>query len=141
MRQERFTEQAQQAIQASQQLAMQYKHSQWDVEHILMALLIQQHGLLGEILKEMAVNIEAVRDQLDEALNKTPKVAFQSGQIYATPRIGQVMQKADEEAQRLKDDFISVEHLFVGILSDEQGDAAKILAGGGGARHKRHHPP
>jgi ATP-dependent Clp protease ATP-binding subunit ClpC len=131
VKQERFTEQAQQAIQASQQLAMQYKHSQWDVEHILMALLIQQHGLLGEILKEMDVDIESVRNQLDELLAKTPKVAYQTGQIYATPRIAQVMQKADEEARRLKDDFISVEHLFVGILSEEQGDAAKILAGAG----------
>jgi len=131
MKQERFTEQAQQAIQASQQLAMQYKHSQWDVEHILMALLIQQHGLLGEILKEMQVDIESVRNQLDEVLSQTPKVAYQTGQIYATPRIAQVMQKADEEAQRLKDDFISVEHLFIGILADDKGDAAKILAGAG----------
>ena len=131
MKQERFTEQAQQAIQASQQMAMQYKHSQWDVEHILMALLIQQHGLLGEILKEMDVDVEKVRNELDEVLTKTPKVAYQTGQIYATPRIAQVMQKADEEALRLKDDFISVEHLFVAILADEQGDAARIMMGAG----------
>ncbi|MCJ7605804.1 MAG: ATP-dependent Clp protease ATP-binding subunit [Dehalococcoidales bacterium] len=131
MKQERFTEQAQQAIQASQQMAMQYKHSQWDVEHILMALLIQHQGLVGEILKEMNVDIEAARNQLDEVLSKTPKVAYQTGQIYATPRTAQVMQKADEEAQRLKDDFISIEHLFIGILSDEKGDATKILAGAG----------
>ena len=110
---------------------MQYKHSQWDVEHILMALLIQQQGLLGEILKEMDVDVEKVRNELDEVLTKTPKVAYQTGQIYATPRIAQVMQKADEEALRLKDDFISVEHLFVAILSDEQGDAAKIMLGAG----------
>jgi len=136
MRQERFTEQAQQAIQMSQQMAMQLKHSQWDVEHILMALLVQQEGLVREILQEMGVNIDAVRNQLDEVLQKTPKVGYQTGQIYATPRIAQVMQTADEEAKRLKDDFISVEHIFIGILSDEQGDAARILAGAGVTKEK-----
>ena len=62
MRQERFTEQAQEALQASQQMAMQYKHSQWDVEHILLALLIQRQGLVGEILKELNVDIDDTRN-------------------------------------------------------------------------------
>ena len=53
MKQEKFTEQAQDAISASQQLAMQFHHSQWDVEHILLALLLQQRGLVGDILKEL----------------------------------------------------------------------------------------
>ena len=61
MRQERFTEQAQEAIQISQQMAMQFKHSQWDVEHILLALLVQRQGLVGEILKELKVNTDVIR--------------------------------------------------------------------------------
>jgi ATP-dependent Clp protease ATP-binding subunit ClpC len=127
MRQERFTEQAQEAIQASQQMAMQYKHSQWDVEHILLALLIQKQGLVGEILKELNVEVEAVRNQAEEALEKTPKVEYQTGQIYATPRIAQLMQKADEEANRLKDEFISTEHLLIAMVSADKGEAARIL--------------
>ena len=53
---------------------------------------------------------------MEDALKNTPKVAYQTGQIYATPRIAQVMQKADEEANRLKDEFISTEHLFIAIV-------------------------
>jgi ATP-dependent Clp protease ATP-binding subunit ClpC len=136
MRQERFTEQAQEAIQTSQQMAMQFKHSQWDVEHILLALLVQRQGLVGEILKELKVNTDIIRGKVEEALQNTPKVAFQTGQIYATPRIAQVMQKADEEANRLKDEFISTEHLFIAIVSDDKGDAAKILHSAGITQEK-----
>ncbi len=136
MRQERFTEQAQEAIQASQQMAMQYKHSQWDVEHILLALLIQQQGLVGEILKELKVNVETIRNKVEEALEKTPQAAYQMGQIYPTPRIAQLMQKAYEEAQRLKDDFISTEHLFIAMVSETKGEAADILHNAGITQEK-----
>jgi ATP-dependent Clp protease ATP-binding subunit ClpC len=127
MRQERFTEQAQEAISASQQLAMQYQHSQWDVEHILLALLLQKQGLVGDILKELNVDVEAIRNQVEATLDKTPKVAYQTGQIYATPRIGMLMSKADEEANRLKDEFISTEHLLIAMVSSDKGEAASIL--------------
>ncbi len=136
MRQERFTEQAQEALQASQQMAMQYKHSQWDVEHILLALLIQRQGLVGEILKELKVDIDAIRNRVEEILESTPKVAYQTSQIYATPRIAQLMQKGDEEAQRLKDDFISTEHLLIAMVSDTKGEAADILHNAGITQEK-----
>jgi len=131
MRQERFTEQAQDAIQASQQLAMQFKHSQWDVEHILLALLMQQQGLVGDILKELNVDVEAIRNKVEAVLEKTPKVTYETGQIYATPRIAQLMSRADEEANRLKDEFISTEHLLIAMVSDDKGEAANILHSAG----------
>ena len=131
MRQERFTEQAQEALQASQQLAMQFKHSQWDVEHILLALIMQRQGLVGEILTEIKVDADAIRNRVEEALERTPKVSYQTGQIYATPRIAMVMQKAEEEARRLKDEFISTEHLLIAMVSENKGEAAQILHGAG----------
>ncbi len=136
MRQERFTEQAQEAINASQKLATQFKHSQWDVEHILLALLMQQQGLVGDILKELNVEVETVRNQVEEALEKTPKVTYDTGQIYATPRIAQLMNRADGEAKRLKDEFISTEHLLIAIISDDKGEAAKILQSAGITQEK-----
>ena len=136
MKQERFTEQAQEAIQTSQQMAMQFKHSQWDVEHILLALLIQRQGLVGEILKELNVNVDTIRNQLEETLQKTPKVAYQTGQIYATPRIAKLMQTADEEANRLKDEFISTEHLLIAMVADDKGDASKLLHSAGVTQEK-----
>ena len=136
MRQERFTEQAQEALQASQQMAVQYKHSQWDVEHILLALLIQRQGLVGEILKELNVDIDAMRNHVEEVLTKTPQVTYQTGQIYATPRIAMLMQKAEEEARRLKDEFISTEHLLIAMVSDDKGEAASILHNAGITQEK-----
>jgi ATP-dependent Clp protease ATP-binding subunit ClpC len=136
MRQERFTEQAQEALQASQQMAMQFKHSQWDVEHILLALLVQRQGLVGEILKEINVDAEMMRNRVEEALERTPKVSYQTGQIYATPRIAMLMQKAEEETKRLKDEFISTEHLLIAMVSDNKGEAAGILHNAGVTQEK-----
>jgi ATP-dependent Clp protease ATP-binding subunit ClpC len=130
MKQEKFTEQAQEAIQASQQLAMQFKHSQWDVEHILLALLKQQQGLVKDILSEVNVDVEAVQREVEAALEKTPKITHETGQIYATPRITQLMNKANEEADRLKDEFISTEHLLISLVSVE-GDSATVLQNSG----------
>jgi len=127
MRQERFTELAQEALAASQELVRQYKHSQWDVEHILLALLQQEKGLVGDILKELSIDVEAVRQELESALGRVPKVTYDTGQIYATPRVGQLIKTANDEADRLKDEFISTEHLLIAIIGEEKGEAATIL--------------
>jgi len=127
MRQERFTELAQEALTASQELVRQYKHSQWDIEHILLALLQQEKGLVGDILKELSIDMEAVRQELESALEKVPRVAYNTGQIYATPRVAQILKTANDEADRLKDEFISTEHLLIAIIGEEKGEAAKIL--------------
>ena len=131
MQQERFTELAQEALATSQELVHQYHHSQWDVEHILLALLRQEKGLVGDILREFKVDVEAVRPPVETALEKTPKVAFRTGQIYATPRIAQLLKSASDEADRLKDEFISTEHLLIAIVGEEKGEAASILKGFG----------
>jgi ATP-dependent Clp protease ATP-binding subunit ClpC len=127
MKQERFTEQAQEALAASQELVREYKHSQWDVEHILLALLQQEKGLVGDIFAELGVDLEAVKQEVSAALEKTPKVSYDSGQLYATPRIANLIKAADEEARRLKDDFIGTEHLLIAIAGEQKGEAAEIL--------------
>jgi ATP-dependent Clp protease ATP-binding subunit ClpC len=132
MRQDRFTEQAQQAIATSQELVQQMQHSQWDVEHILLALLMQREGLVGEILKELNIDVESSRNQVETALDKAPKVSFESGQqIYATPRIAMLFKKAEEEAGRLKDEYISTEHILIAIVAEQKGEAARILKSAG----------
>jgi len=131
MRQERFTEQAQEALALSQELVRQYKHNQWDVEHILLALLQQERGLVGDILRDLGVEVDAVKRQVEAVLERAPKIAYETGQIYATPRIAQLMNRADEEANRLKDELIATEHLLVAIASEGTGQAAGILKGFG----------
>ena len=131
MRQGRFTEQAQEALAASQELVRHYHHSQWDVEHILLALLQQEKGLVGDILKELGVDVEAVRQQVEAALGKTPRIAYEAAQLYATPRIAQLLEAAAAEADRLKDEFIGTEHLLIAIAGEQKGEAASILRGFG----------
>ncbi len=127
MKQERFTEQAQEAMALSQEIVQQYKHNQWDVEHILLALLRQERGLVGEILRDLGIDVNAVRQQVENVLERFPKVSYQSGQIYATPRVGELFKNADDEANRLKDEFIGTEHILIAITGEEKGTAAGIL--------------
>jgi len=131
MKQEKFTEQAQDAISASQQLAMQFHHSQWDVEHILLALLLQQRGLVGDILKELNANVDTIRGQVEAALGKMAKVTYQTGQIYATPRTAQLFQSAEQVAEEWKDELVATEHLLIAITREETGEAARILKNSG----------
>jgi ATP-dependent Clp protease ATP-binding subunit ClpC len=127
MMKERFTEQAQEALALSQELVRHYHHSQWDVEHILLALLQQEKGLVGDILKELGVNVEAVKQQVEAVLEKSPHLTYEKAQIYATPRITQLLQAAAAEADRLKDEFIGTEHLLIAIAGEERGEAASIM--------------
>jgi ATP-dependent Clp protease ATP-binding subunit ClpC len=117
MKRERFTEQAQEALSLSHEIVRQYHHNQWVVPHILLALLQQERGLVGDILKELEINIEAVRQQVETSLDKVPKVTYATGQIYTTPSVTQLLTKAGEEANRLKDELIGTEHLFIAIVA------------------------
>ncbi len=136
MRQERFTEMAQEAIALSQQLLQEYNHNQWDVEHVLYGLLMQEKGLVGEILKELNIDIDRVKQQVNSVLENIPKVSYATGQIYATPRIQSLFNNADAEAKRLQDEFISTEHLLIGIVSEGKGEAFNILSRLGADKEK-----
>jgi ATP-dependent Clp protease ATP-binding subunit ClpC len=127
MRPERFTEQAREVLATSQSIASRYHHVQWDVEHVLLALLGQEGGLTLQILEKMGVDVEAVRKRVEDSLERAPKAAHESSQIYATPRIARLMDNADREAERLKDDFISTEHLLIAVAGEVKGEAATIL--------------
>ena len=131
MRQERFTEQAWDAITSSQQLVGQFRHNQWDVEHIFLTLLRQERGLVGDILRDLGVNVEAVQREAEATLEKIPKITYEVGQIYATPRIAALFSAADAESRRLQDEFIGTEHLLIAIAGEEKGEAAGILGRSG----------
>jgi len=127
MRPERFTEQAREILAVSQGITSRYHHVQWDVEHILLALLEQEGGLTSQILGRLGANVEAVKKRVEDSLDRAPKATQESAQIYATPRIARLMDNAAREADRLKDDFISTEHLLIAIAAEGSGEAATIL--------------
>jgi ATP-dependent Clp protease ATP-binding subunit ClpC len=136
LRPERFTEQAQEVLAASQELLRRYRHNQWDVEHILLALLEQEKGITRDILQMLGVDVEAVKQRVVATLESFPKVAYEAGQIYATPRIAALLENANKEADRLKDEFVSTEHLLIAIAGETRGEAATILAESGVSQEK-----
>ena len=125
---ERFTEQAQEVLAASQELVRRYHHSQWDVEHILLALLEQEKGVTQDILQQLGVDVEAMKRRVEAIIEAFPKMAYEGTQIYATPRIPRLLESAGHEADRFKDEFVSTEHLLIAIAGETRGEAATILA-------------
>ena len=130
MKFEQFTEKAKEAIALAQDILIEYHHNQLDVEHLLLALLRQPEGLVPQILSRCNVAPEVVRRELEEALQRFPQIYYQGGQeiqIYLTPRAKSVLDGAEEEAKRLKDVYVGVEHLFVAIVREEDGVSYRIL--------------
>jgi ATP-dependent Clp protease ATP-binding subunit ClpC len=136
LRPERFTEQAQEVLAASQELVRRYRHNQWDVEHVLLALLEQEKGVTRDILQMLGVDIDVVKKRVGATLESFPKIAYEATQIYATPRISALLENANREADRLKDEFVSTEHLLIAIAGETRGEAATILAESGVTQEK-----
>ncbi len=117
----RLTEKTQEALQAAQSEALRRNNQQVDVEHLLAALLAQQGGLAVSILKRAGVNAETLAAQLNSELDRLPKVTGPGGapdQIYVTQRLNKLFTKAEDEAKKLKDDFISVEHFLLAATEE-----------------------
>ena len=127
LRPENFTDQAREAIGASQELLRQLQHSQWDSEHILMALLDQDKGVAIDIMTEMGVYVDGIKTKLTAILGKVPKVSSQTNQIFVTPRVEALLNRSKVEADRLGDDFIGTEHLFIALTQEDQGGVAEVL--------------
>ncbi|HMM28817.1 MAG TPA: AAA family ATPase [Aggregatilineaceae bacterium] len=134
MRFDRFTERAQDAAVRAYEILQRYAHNQVDTEHMLLALLEQPDGVIPQILEKMSVDQEAIRQRLDEVLRASPKAAIYgggAGQVFITPRVKRVVDVANEEANHLKDEYISTEHLFLAILTERRTAVARILADAG----------
>ncbi len=127
MRPEKFTEQAREVIATSQEIAIGYRHSQWDVEHLFLALLRQEGGIAARILEKLGIDLEALKGRVQEVLDNAPQMSQAGAQIYATPRIANLMQNAAGEAKQFKDDFISVEHLLIALAGETSGETAAIM--------------
>jgi ATP-dependent Clp protease ATP-binding subunit ClpB len=117
----RFTEKLQQAMRAAQSKATRYGHQQLDVEHLLLSLLEQEGGLALSILTRAGVNAEGLRARLEQELDRMPKVSGPSGppdQVYVTGRLNRLLTMAEDEAKKLKDEYISVEHVLLASVDD-----------------------
>lgn len=134
MRFDRFTERAQEAAQRSAEIIQRYGHNQIDSEHILLSLIEQPQGVVPQLLEILKVDAEALTERLDYVLRTSPKANIfggGAGQIFITPRVKRIVDLANQEANRLKDEYISTEHLFLAILSERNTPATRLLEGAG----------
>ncbi len=124
---ENFTESAQEVLGDSQQLVRQYRHAQWDLEHVFLALLQQEEGVPLQILKELSLDPVVMRTELGVALETSPRLDYEPSQIYPTPRAARLLENAKGESERLKDDYIGTEHLFIAVIQERTGESAELL--------------
>ena len=126
-----FTDRAQEALRNAQEIVQQKRHSQLDVEHILLALLKPRDGLISKIIEKLNGDPRLLARRLDDQLNSSPRLySSYSGlaQIHISMRAQRVVSAAAEEAAKLNDEFIGVEHLFLAITAERGGTAARLLS-------------
>ncbi|MCX5902004.1 MAG: AAA family ATPase [Proteobacteria bacterium] len=127
MRLDKLTIKSQEALQEAEHLAEKYQHQQIEPEHLLEAALKQDGGIAEPMLKKLGADPAIILNRLDAALKKLPKVSG-TAETYISPRTKKVLDAAFKEAQRLNDEFVSIEHLLIGIAEERGSEAAKILS-------------
>lgn len=119
----KFTQRSQAAVQDAQARAVKSNHTEVDADHLAVSLIEQENGLITKLLTKLEIDPKAMTAQIERELSKRPRVTgpgLEAGKVFITQRLGQILVKAEEEAKRLKDEYVSVEHLVLAML-DEPG--------------------
>ncbi len=133
MRFDRFTEKAQEAAMRAYEILQRYKHTQVDTEHVFLALAEQGDGTVSQIFEKLNVPVDSITHKLEAILENSPKTgampygATPTAQVFITPRLKRVMDVANDEAKKLNDEYISTEHIFLGVASERNTPSATIL--------------
>ena len=119
MNAQKFTQKSLEAIQDAQDIAIQYQNMNIEQEHLLLALVQQENGLIPQLLKKMNVNVDSVKNTLEDFIAKLPKVSGsgrQANTVYLTPNVDKTLTEAENHAKRMKDEYVSVEHIMLALL-------------------------
>ncbi len=129
MRFDKFTLKAQEIIQTSQQLAERFAHQQIEPEHVVRAILEQQEGVIPPLLGKIGADQNQLMQSFEAVLEKIPRISGAgAGQAYISPRSKAVMDKAFIEAEQMKDEFVSLEHILLAVTGEKEGEAARLLS-------------
>ncbi|HET9116750.1 MAG TPA: ATP-dependent chaperone ClpB [Pseudonocardiaceae bacterium] len=123
----RLTQKSQEAMQQAQSIALRYGHTEVDGDHLLLALLDQPEGLVPRLLAQFNTDVNALRAAVDSDLQRRPRVTGPGaapGQVFITQRLARVLDAAEREAKRLKDEYVSVEHLLLALAEEGSSSAA-----------------
>lgn len=133
---EKYTQNAQGAIMDCQNIAIEEGHQQLDGEHLHLALVMQQDGLIPKLLKFMEINVGAVIGDLEEEMEKLPKVTGGADNMYSSRRLSQILMKAEKIAEDFKDEYVSVEHMYLALLEEKGTPSSKIFKKYGISKNK-----
>lgn len=128
MRFEQLTLKAQDALQAAQRLSGESQNSQVEVEHLLKAIVTQSDGIVPAILKKLGANSANIVQDVNAVLEKLPRVSGVTGGTYISPQLNQVLDNALKEAQGMRDEYVSVEHLLISTSEEKESPSSQILA-------------
>src|ERR1041385_2672041 len=131
MRLDKFTIKEQEAVQSAQSMADQLGHQEILPEHLLVALLDQEEGIIRPLFQKLGADPRPLRAELQRELDRLPKVSGVSGQIYVSGRLRKDLDRAWEEAQRLKDEYVSTEHLLMALAAAGEGTSSRLLRAAG----------
>ena len=135
----KLTQKSQEAVQKAQAKAVSFKHQGLDVEHLLLVLLEDENGLVPRVLTKLDMPLQRLREQVVAELQRRPRVSgpgAEPGKVLVTQRLSELLATAEEEATRLKDEYVSVEHLLLAMLSPEDDAISRLLRGFGLTRDK-----
>jgi ATP-dependent Clp protease ATP-binding subunit ClpB len=135
IRSDRFTIKAQEAFQEAQSIALDRNQQQLEVEHLLLALINQKESLTLQLIQKLGANTAGIITQLEEDIDKLPGVTGAgAGQVYISQRLNNVLEAAFEEMKKLKDEYLSSEHMLLAIADEKNGISARILKGNGASK-------
>ena len=123
-----FTQKSMEALQAAQQLAQSYGNAQVEQVHLLDALLSQENGLIGQLMGKLGLNVQQVRTACESAVNRLPKISGSNQQPYVTASLSQALTEAENQMKQMRDEYISVEHLFLGLLEKADSTVRPLFA-------------
>jgi ATP-dependent Clp protease ATP-binding subunit ClpC len=133
MRFDRFTEKAQEAAMRAYEILQQYKHTQVDTEHVFLALLQQNGGAVPQIMQTLQAPVPEMVEKLTNVLESAPRASSNpyggaaTAQVFITPRLKRIMDIAYEEAMKMKDEYISTEHMLLAVASERNTPSANVL--------------
>jgi ATP-dependent Clp protease ATP-binding subunit ClpB len=127
MKLDKFTIKSQEAIQDAVNIADSFKHQQVDPEHLVLAMLRQKDGIIPELVESLGISTYSLIKKLEEELKTKPEVHGHASEAYVSARLNQVLKEASNEAQKLKDEYVSVEHIFLSAAEEKDSFLAKEL--------------
>ena len=123
----RYTEKAQQALAQAQRLASEYNHAQIEPEHLLLALVDQADGVVPQVVAKLGATPQQLKRQLEEELQRKPQVYGTATQVGIGATLQNVLNRAEAQAQSMHDEFVSTEHLLMGLVLAPAGRASELL--------------